>query len=601
MNMCMHIRTSAGRRLTACVTALVLLSALVVPARAGAAGVGAVVVGAVGVEGASIIVDPGAAARASLVVDGRVVSESVTITVHGEMHLVTEIEVEADVSGDAPAAASRGERSEPMLPRSRLLVETPGGESPEGLVHRVSHQPLFSAGDVVQLALLPAPISEAAVLADAWPVAGLEVFSVVDGDHGAAWYSSAAEGALAGSGLGAAGGEVAAVAQDESYTLTGRKWASFVPRPTYLINPSGAPAGIEAIIDAAVQSWAQVPGVDVGLVFGGSTTLSGLSPDSVNVISWVNTLNPADGFLAQTNTYWISTDPTTIIGFDIQFNRDFAFVNGAQPGAWDIQTVAVHEVGHALGLSHVASTAQLMYDTIEPGRMNRALGLGDIRGLQAMYATSPIPPTATPLPTMTPLATATPLPTVAPTATPLPTVAPTATPLATAAPTVTPLPTATRAPASTLSPAPTATSAPTPTSTATPTATATPDSASITTVTPRPSATATPEATATARPTPAEIVVSGDDGLADFPDFGSGPQVGIDSERTRASRAAAPVEQRAVTRIEGVRDVAAVVVRGSRTLDDDATTITPEMRRRAFLMAARVAQDLEPILRRMSR
>ena len=67
---------------------------------------------------------------------------------------------------------------------------------------------------------------------------------------------------------------------------------------------------------------------------------------------------------------------------------------------------------------------------------------------------TPIPPTATPLPTATPVPpTATPLPTATATATPVP---PTATPLPTATPTPTPLPTVTPLPTATPLPTPTA-------------------------------------------------------------------------------------------------------------------------------------------------
>ena len=55
----------------------------------------------------------------------------------------------------------------------------------------------------------------------------------------------------------------------------------------------------------------------------------------------------------------------TTFGFDIQFNRDYQWSVGAQPGRFDIATVNLHEVGHVLGLGHTtASTAEVMYPSV---------------------------------------------------------------------------------------------------------------------------------------------------------------------------------------------------------------------------------------------
>jgi len=94
--------------------------------------------------------------------------------------------------------------------------------------------------------------------------------------------------------------------------------------------------------------------------------------------------------------------------------------------------LALHEIGHALGLDHNSDPASVMNPT--PGGSDQDLDANDIAAIQALYGAPSgtavpapqVPPTPTPVPTPTP--TPTPVPTPAPTLTPTPTPVPTPVP-----------------------------------------------------------------------------------------------------------------------------------------------------------------------------
>src|SRR5207302_892662 len=129
--------------------------------------------------------------------------------------------------------------------------------------------------------------------------------------------------------------------------------------------------------------------------------------------------------------------------------QSFDSYRGAlRSGSYDIQRVALHELGHALGLAHPDQAGQHVDAVMNSTISDRdALSNDDIAGGQSLYGTA-ASPTPTPSPTPKPTPSPTPTPTPTSTATPTPT------PKPTAAPTATPTPTPTPSPAVMLSPQP---------------------------------------------------------------------------------------------------------------------------------------------------
>ncbi|XP_051192616.1 metalloendoproteinase 3-MMP [Lolium perenne] len=58
-------------------------------------------------------------------------------------------------------------------------------------------------------------------------------------------------------------------------------------------------------------------------------------------------------------------------------------------GAVDLESVAVHEIGHLLGLGHSSVQGSIMYPTIRTGTRKVELETDDVQGIQSLYGTNP--------------------------------------------------------------------------------------------------------------------------------------------------------------------------------------------------------------------
>ena len=71
------------------------------------------------------------------------------------------------------------------------------------------------------------------------------------------------------------------------------------------------------------------------------------------------------------------------IAGDVHFDDSNSWSDGGAGGTIDFFTVALHELGHALGLGHSADTTSVMYAYY--GGPRRVLTADDIAGIQAIY------------------------------------------------------------------------------------------------------------------------------------------------------------------------------------------------------------------------
>lgn len=82
------------------------------------------------------------------------------------------------------------------------------------------------------------------------------------------------------------------------------------------------------------------------------------------------------------------------LGGDVHFDDDDLW-EIANPGpGFDLFSVALHELGHSLGLDHSDDTSAVMYPLIAQSRVFRGLHSDDIAGIQSLYAPASPPPTA---------------------------------------------------------------------------------------------------------------------------------------------------------------------------------------------------------------
>nr|GMD18224.1 metalloendoproteinase 2-MMP-like [Ipomoea batatas] len=79
---------------------------------------------------------------------------------------------------------------------------------------------------------------------------------------------------------------------------------------------------------------------------------------------------------------------------------DFLSSAGSVLSATDLESVAVHEIGHILGLGHSSVEGTIMYPTLPAKTRKVELADDDIKGVQELYGSNPNPNGA--LPTLTP-------------------------------------------------------------------------------------------------------------------------------------------------------------------------------------------------------
>jgi hypothetical protein len=123
--------------------------------------------------------------------------------------------------------------------------------------------------------------------------------------------------------------------------------------------------------------------------FGGTTnTVSG--GDQVNVIVF-DKQNFAAGssILAFCEGFFFTNDPRTRIEGDIHFNnRDFRWTMGpSNPNnnVYKVLPVAVHELGHSVGLGHTAITEATMFFSAQSGDIGETLHIDDTSGAKFLY------------------------------------------------------------------------------------------------------------------------------------------------------------------------------------------------------------------------
>ncbi|MEX0782235.1 MAG: matrixin family metalloprotease [Dehalococcoidia bacterium] len=254
--------------------------------------------------------------------------------------------------------------------------------------------------------------------------------------------------------------------QVHQYVTNNYWWADHGTSWSY--NAAGGPGvpGEQGAVSAGSEAWA-LSGAQFGYSGGGSSTAaaSGCSDtlDDENVVAWA----PLQGATLGVACTWFQSQgsPRPLIEFDMELDPGWDWTTSSSGVGTDLQSVATHEFGHALGLGHSSVQQAVMYFSYTSGSLKRTLHADDIAGAISIYGGTAPEPTATSTntpsgPTATPTNTKTPTPTKTPTATKTPSARPTA-----GGPTNTP--TATKTP----TPTKTGTVVGTPTKTATPTKT----------------------------------------------------------------------------------------------------------------------------------
>ena len=175
---------------------------------------------------------------------------------------------------------------------------------------------------------------------------------------------------------------------DSCYKLMGIKWSSLPVE--YVINPSNSYGLSEGFVVNAVSASSEAWDVETASNLFGAAIVDYTA--SYGIQNYKNAIDFGDlgsGIIGITSV-WYTRKGKQIVEFDIRLNTDYAWGDAAlSSGVMDVQNIATHELGHAVGMNDIYTTAcsyVTMYgysDYNDIGK--RTLEQPDITGLRQMY------------------------------------------------------------------------------------------------------------------------------------------------------------------------------------------------------------------------
>jgi len=157
---------------------------------------------------------------------------------------------------------------------------------------------------------------------------------------------------------------------------------------------------LQQAVAGAIATWSGVRDVSISSQFVGFTGASPISGDGMTVIGFQN--RPDLDLVLGSTSYTVDSVTGEVIESDIFLNSIFPWsvASGGEEGRQDVQSIALHELGHLLGLGHsalgetdlfgggrrVLGAESVMFPIAFPaGNLNRALHADDVAGLSDVY------------------------------------------------------------------------------------------------------------------------------------------------------------------------------------------------------------------------
>ena len=184
------------------------------------------------------------------------------------------------------------------------------------------------------------------------------------------------------------------------------KWSQ---NPRYFVNAATVPgvsaADFQGAVTRAFATWEAVPTATVAYQLVGTTSARPAEDDGSSVLGFLNRPD-LDRVLASTD-FVIDVTTGALIESDIFFNSAFPWSTTGEAGKFDLQSIALHEIGHLSGLGHSALGETEMREgggrrVIAAGSVmfpiayaagtteGRTLKADDIAGITDIYPTSDV-------------------------------------------------------------------------------------------------------------------------------------------------------------------------------------------------------------------
>jgi hypothetical protein len=184
------------------------------------------------------------------------------------------------------------------------------------------------------------------------------------------------------------------------------RWRQFPIR--YFITDTGV-AGVttlqfQAAVSRAFSTWHAVENTQTSSTFVGFVQAPPFVEDGANVIGYLN--QPGQDRTLAATTFTVDETDGRILESDIYFNTIFPWSTAEAGGAdrYDVESIALHEIGHLLGLSHsalgeteligggrrvIAAEAVMFPIAFTRGNIaDRSLKADDIAGISDIYGTT---------------------------------------------------------------------------------------------------------------------------------------------------------------------------------------------------------------------